>query len=367
MQVRFFPYNSGSISSPLPAVTGAKSGRKLYAKTPDFLRGDTGQPNMTKLHLVVIAMASAVTVLAGENVPVRVEQTAGESVRMVHGAQTIWQFNYAAKLNKPFFHPLAVPDGPVLTWNEPPDHPWHHGCWFSWKLINGVNYWENDQKTGRPIGRTTWSDVHIEPLSGQAVRISMSLAYKPPDSNESVLTEQRAITVSVPDNEGVYMIDWASQWTARADEVHLDRTPLPHEPGGKNFGGYAGLSVRFAEGMTDRRARSVDAELPFVQGRYRGKHRAVEYHGELNGTVVGIALIDHPANKPTPSPWYLIQANPMSYANAAVICYEPLTLKKGEQRTLRYRLLVHPGRWTAEQLRAAIDQFARTPIIPFHE
>ena len=35
----------------------------------------------------------------------------------------------------------------------------------------------------------------------------------------------------------------------------------------------------------------------------------------------------------------------MSFFSPAVLCYEPITLQAGERLTLRYRVIVHPGRW----------------------
>ena len=64
------------------------------------------------------------------------------------------QWNYAANLAKPYFHPLGLSNGTVLTGLGHPDHAWHHGFWFSWDVLNGVNYWEEDPATGKAQGLT---------------------------------------------------------------------------------------------------------------------------------------------------------------------------------------------------------------------
>jgi hypothetical protein len=84
-----------------------------------------------------------------------------------------------------------------------------------------------------------------------------------------------------------------------------------------------------------------------------------DYSGVLNGREMGIAILDHPDNLNAPSPWYAINAQVMHYFSPAVICYGPHTLKAGEQLRLRYRVVVHPGRWSAEQIRAAAAAFAK--------
>jgi hypothetical protein len=75
------------------------------------------------------------------------------SIALLRGAQVLWQFHYGKNEAKPAFHPIALPDGPVLTTYRAEDHPWHRGFWFSWKFLNGVNYWE-ESKAGVPDGLT---------------------------------------------------------------------------------------------------------------------------------------------------------------------------------------------------------------------
>jgi hypothetical protein len=41
----------------------------------------------------------------------------------------------------------------------------------------------------------------------------------------------------------------------------------------------------------------------------------------------------------------------MRYFSPALLCYGPHTLKAGTAMTLRYRVVVHPGRWDAARLR----------------
>ena len=45
--------------------------------------------------------------------------------------------------------------------------------------------------------------------------------------------------------------------------------------------------------------------------------------------------------------------NSFRYFTPAVICYQPYTLKAGQSLPLRYRIIVHSGRWGADALRKA--------------
>ncbi len=111
--------------------------------------------------LLLIAVTSSV---AFAEPPARSWQERESSVALMQGEQVVWKFSHDPEAPKSYFHPVALPDGPVLTWNQPPDHRWHHGLWFSWKFLNGVNFWEPNRSTGKPDGQTRIEHV------GQALR-----------------------------------------------------------------------------------------------------------------------------------------------------------------------------------------------------
>ena len=172
-----------------------------------------------------------------------------DSLALLNNGRAVWRLNYGKDCRKPYFHPVALVDGTVLTWLSPPDHPWHRAMWFSWKYINRMNYWEEDRKTGLSQGRTEVLAVKVARGKDHSARIKMSLSYQKP-GRPVALTEKRLLTVSAPDEAGRYRIDWRLTFTAGARNVLLDRTPPPGKLGGRSYGGYAGLSVRLAEKLT---------------------------------------------------------------------------------------------------------------------
>ncbi|MDP6408750.1 MAG: PmoA family protein [Planctomycetota bacterium] len=272
------------------------------------------------------------------------------SVALRADGQDLWRFHHGASQPHAYFHPLALPGMDALTVEAPSDHVHHHGFWFSWKYINGVNYWENAAGSDRPAGRTTWERVRTELRPDHSARIRMRLSYASPEG-ERVLSEVREIELSSPAADGSYAMEWTGHFTALAEEVVLDRTPLPGEPDGRVFGGYAGLSLRLTQ-LEDRAA--VTPEGPVVyneEQRFRGRAAAFDYHGKLGGADAGIAVVASRTNLNAPSPWYAIRSGNMSFFSPAVICYGPHELRRGDGFTLRYRIVVHPGRWTSERLR----------------
>jgi hypothetical protein len=305
------------------------------------------------LSLTMCAEASAV-----EPPPLEWDMS-GSSVALVRDQDVLWQFNYDSKLNVPYFHPVSTGSGHVLTWNSPPDHVWHHGLWFCWKYINGVNYWEHDPVTGRPNGRTTASNLRVDARDDHSARISLTLAYHPQGEDDIVLSEQRRIDLTAPNSQGEFQMDWTAEFTAGQRVVELDRTP----PKEQSWGGYAGLSVRFSKDLKDRQVTSDVGPVEFGSGdRHRSRATSMDYSGMIAGDPVGLAFIDHPDNPRHPTPWYVIRGPVMGYVNAALLHDEPMTLEPGGRVTLRYRLVVHPQRWSAARLQAARAEYWRSVI-----
>ncbi|MCX6923092.1 MAG: PmoA family protein [Verrucomicrobia bacterium] len=278
-------------------------------------------------------------------------------IALVGGKQVVWQFNYQIGLDRLFFHPVAVAGGPVVTGDQPKDHPWHRGLWFSWKFINGVNYWEPNAQTGTLDGRTEWSKLQAETRPDFSARLSMQIAYRPADG-PPVLDEPRVIAISAPAKDGSYSMDWQMTFTALEKAIVFDRTPLPGEPEGKPWGGYAGLSVRFAENLQEFQATSAEGPIRFPEDTYRVRSLAMDCGGTFDGRQAGVAILDHPQNTPSPTPWYLIRGPVLRYFSPAVIQEGPRRLNAHESFTLCYRVIVHPDLWSAKKLKEAQTSYA---------
>lgn len=307
---------------------------------------------------VVIGLLSLTTLTEASGVGGLAWRREDDSVALLKGDQVLWQFRYGKREAKPAFHPLALPGGPVMTCYRNEDHPWHRGFWFSWKSINGLNYWE-ENKEGVSEGLTEWRDVKIDTRRDFTARIAMDVVYRPP-KGEPVLTERRLIEVSAPGAEGAYHLDWTMTFKALGKDVFLDRTPIPGEPDGKAHGGYAGLAVRFAREMTGIQVSTSEGPIAFTKGGYRGKAIAADYSGIVENRELGIAILDNPKNLNAPSPWWIIDNKNMKYLNPAVLGTGPHTLKAGESMTLRYRAITHFGRWDAGRLRAESARYLKT-------
>lgn len=268
---------------------------------------------------------------------------------------TVWKFSFDPQDGKPHFASLTT-GGTELAVVRPADHIWHYGLWFSWKFINGVNYWEEDA-AHRAEGATRWTPPQIETAPDGAATIRLALTYARPDGRVD-LTEERTVRLSAPDADGAYRIDWTAHFVAGAAGAVLDRTPLPGEPGGKVHGGYGGLGLRLPSAPLVMTVLTPAGPVaPFESERARPQAAALACNFSTAGRDLGgVALLAVP---PTPGaagevPWYVVNGDTMRFACAALLAPKPLALAPGAPLALHYRILVRPSGWTAESLGAAV-------------
>jgi type 1 glutamine amidotransferase len=280
------------------------------------------------------------------------------SLTLFNNSEIVWQYNFNNRFGKPYFHPLAV-DHSDLTCVSPPDHPWHLGLWYSWKFINGINYWEylSDYKSPesgyRSEGITEILKKEVKTNPDFSADIGMEISYHPVNG-KAVLTENRKLYVSPQLSDGSYFIDEEHLFTAKSEIVELDRTPIIGEPGGQSWGGYAGLSVRFNQDFTapEILTETDSANCPKCNWLYMG-------FNNLTGRKTGMAILQNPQLTPKSSSWYLIndQKIPFYYYSPAVLFDSKIVLKKGEALRLEYRIWLLPGEITKEKLKEKFDSY----------
>lgn len=308
--------------------------------------------------LVAVNFGPLARAAAPEQKGLHWDKQEGKHIALLGQAGVIWQFNFGSDLTKPYFHPLSLPGSEPITVNRPADHAWHHGLWFSWVKINGVNYWEHASNSDRSTGETRWRDVRATCHDDFSAELTMQLEYGP-QGGETILWESRQIVISPLSSSGQYQIDWGSTFSAHEREVTLACTPIPPAPGGVSWGGYAGLSVRFVERLADRQVHSTEGQAEFdSDGIYRTRSTACDYSGVIAGRDAGIAILNDSSNPRSPSDWYAIRSG-MSYLNAAFLVRGPYNIPAKSQLDLRYRVVVHPGKWTSNQLALAAASYLR--------
>lgn len=265
--------------------------------------------------------------------PARCERTSS-GVRLVRDGRTVWAFS--SRTDKPCVHPLTLPSGRVVTVTKDADHPWHRGLWFSWKFLNGVNYWEtdaSDRSTGEQ--RVVSTDVFCD---GASAVVRMSVAWGPrAEPTRTLLDESREIVFSAPDDAGGYTIDWTAKFTAR-ERTTIDRTPPYRRPKtGQWGGGYAGFSLRFADAgkMFAVTTSSGAREQVDIVERERGW---VDYVDPRTGEGIRLEIIKTPGRR------VFYHWPDHRFTNLSPVFDRPIVLEKGETLELAYRVAVHGRR-----------------------
>jgi hypothetical protein len=257
--------------------------------------------------------------------------------------QVVWKLNFNKKQDKPYFHPIRI-NGNDLTLERPADHPWHRGLWFSWKFINKVNYWEEDPKKGYSEGRSKIISVEIAQGKDYSATVNFDLEYGP-DESAKLLSEKRTISISQPDNEGNFIMDWTLHFTAKDSLLVFDRVaPLKH--GGEVWGGYGGLGFRGAEslknniyttstGWTNNKSYIGEA----VDANWMDMSAIIDNQSKLEA---GITIFDHPNNPHHPTPWYVwYKSGEHSFFTPAILYNGILQLKPHKSMVIKYRIHVH--------------------------
>lgn len=278
-------------------------------------------------------------------------------VALQHDERIVWAFNYGPEVTKPYFHPITLTDNTVITRFQPKskEHPWHKGLWFSFKYINGVNYWEENKKTWGIGGLTKVVDIDVKTKKDDSATISLTLAYTEQSGKEMVI-EKRKLYMSSPDTQDNFHIDWHSTFTAQQD-VELGRTPLPNEVGGKSFGGYAGYSFRVAEHLRDEWLYLTSEQQDKQQLKTNKQiHRTQQNWIYSGGKQGGIVLFDHPENGEGKTHWYV---GGQHYFSPAFLHQANKTYKQNDSWQLQYRAKVFNKPSNSAVLNRAYVDFTR--------
>jgi hypothetical protein len=264
------------------------------------------------------------------------------AVSMQVNGKTCWTYVPQSKEGKPYFHPLAIPGtDDVFTSFRPPDHNWHLGFWFSWKFINGVNFWEPDTNAATRV-----LSQKVAPADDKTFRTEAVLAYVA--QGKEVVREQRTVRVETLPN-GNYTIDWDSTFTAQDGEAVFSTTPAKKDKEGKRWatGGYAGLMLRFADSPAFSYAfENAEGKKDVMACGEKSARIEVVATAQSSGAKAKITVRDHPENPRSPTPWFarhsLTDHKGRGYylVGPSMIFHEPLSLAPGASARFRYTVSV---------------------------
>jgi Family of unknown function (DUF6807) len=289
--------------------------------------------------------------------------------------QPFTDFYVGPETMKPYLHPLRTADGKIVTRGYPMvsdtpgeahDHPHHRGVWFAHGDVNGYDFWGNEEsQTGAGKGKGQISIEGAAKLtSGKKLgTIAASFDWKIP-SGEVLLREDRKMTFY--SENGVRTIDF-------------DITLVPQRE--VRFGDTkeGTFSMRLASALEEaqpkdiaepkRTGKMVNAQNKSGEKNVWGKRSEwVDYSGVLDGSPVGIAILDHPGNPRFPAYWHT-RAYGLFGANVfGVHDFEndpsrdgSHTMRPGQPLRFRYRVVIHPGDANVAGVRAMWQRWSAIP------
>lgn len=287
----------------------------------------------------------------------------GKAIDIYKGAEHLLTYHYGADKPKSYFHPVRLPGGHVLTLDSPYDHYWHHGLYFTWKLINGFNFWEENEPAAGS-GRMRTIGCMAAEAGEQGIHLQQKLVWECGEDHALLMEEERSIRISDWDSAdksapaGGYWI--AMDMTFRnvmAEVLRFDRT----SPETYSWGGYAGMSFRPVRSMAAAAVANSEGGST-VEQAHGMKAKWCDFAGPLDGgkdISGGICMYDHPGNPRFSAPFYVWNTPELQFLQSAFLFEEAFDLPPGETLRLRYGMLVHTGRLTAEELASGFEQYAK--------
>lgn len=273
-----------------------------------------------------------------------------KSLTVASGEHTLLTYHYGEVDRFPFCHPVNLPAGPAVTLARPYDHDWHLGLFFAWKYLNHINVWEGADSR-EAYGGTRHVAFGLAPRQPESAGFWHELDWVT-DAGQPILHDRRVVLVRPSVLPNAYCIDWAFSFTSEAAETIFDRKI--------EWGGYAGLSVRFPRSFYQPQILNANGETA-SEDTHRARAAWSDYSGWIDGYGKrwgGIAMIDHPSNPRYPTPWLTYLTPHLQFLNAAFVRDEPYRLRKGETLQLTYRVVVHWDVGEAALLQSEAADFA---------
>jgi hypothetical protein len=252
---------------------------------------------------------------------------------------------------RPYIYPIYSHNGLGMTRNWPMkevegeerDHVHHRGLYYGHRHVNGVSFWEETGRQGT-IKHVKFSQVK----NGKDVGVIT--AHSDWVSKEGQFVCSDETTIRIYNRKDDRILDY---------EITLIAPPDKEVVFGDDKD--AGMAIRIAESMRLKKRegkKSLPGDGHIVMptgvrdGDTWGKQSPwCDYHGPVEGKVMGVAIFDHPSNPRHPTWWHvrdygLFTANPFGKRHFEKLEDKnagDLKLPAGERVTFRYRFYWHEG------------------------
>ena len=215
------------------------------------------------------------------------------------------------------------------------DHPWQSSIYFTHGAVNGKDFW-NDKSSEHKACRIVLNEIiTVDNISSDkgCIVATHKWLYK----------------------EQVYMTDTTEiHFSGDADKRIIDYKVTLHASNGDvKLGdtkeGCMAVRMHYKLRVKDQGAKVINSEG--IEGKkvWGKKAKWISYFNTIEGSEVGITMMDNPENFRYPTPWHARDYG-LCAANAFGLKYftnkkenGEITLKSGESLSFAYRLVFHKG------------------------
>ena len=252
-----------------------------------------------------------------------------------------------------YFYPVLGPGGLPMTRNWPMkeasgeerDHVHHRSLWVSHISVNGEDCWGEGAKSGSIV-----HDKFLEVKSGaESGVIRSSHQWLARDGRVLCTDEQTFRVYNRPKNERLF--DYEITLSSGDKDVVF----------GDDKDGFMGIRLnetmrlQRAKEAGEKKAKTGDGHIVLSTGirdldTWGKRAEWCDYHGPVEGKILGVAIFDHPKNPQHPTWWHvreygLFAANPFGvhYFEKKPEGAGDLTIPAGKSVTFKYRFYLHEG------------------------
>jgi hypothetical protein len=292
------------------------------------------------------------------------------------GKALVTRYHVKDDLPRPFFWPLKTVDGTETTraWpmaaalpieGKKTDHPHQRSAWFTYgdvipegmelktklKGIEGVDFWSE----AKGHGKIVCTKIEEPKTTKNRTSVTTHNEWRTTEGDK-IMDEKR--TIHFYSFGGAYLI---------VLDIDLYASVCPITFGDTKEGA---MAIRIHPEITVKpgKGKMQNAEGKINEAECWGHKSAwCDYSGKMGGDVVGVAILDDPAN-PQAACWHardygLMAANPFGRDKARFPGVkgnkDRVRLAKGEHLHLRYGLLVHTGDAVQGHVAEFFDRFVK--------
>lgn len=256
------------------------------------------------------------------------------------------RYHFGPALVRPFWYPLAGPEGRSLTRmghpRDPHSHRHHYSVWISHHDVGGVDFW-SDNGDGRIVHQAV---LQYEDGEREASMVSQN-AWQTRQGKTLLIERRRTAVEPLPGGSWRMVLDIELQ-APPGSPVTLGQTPF----------GLIGVRMRKTIGVHDGGGRILNSQGQRNEAQaFRQPARWVDYSGPVTaGTTGGITLMDHPQNPGHPTPFHVRDDG---WMGASLTLRGPICLEPGRPLLVRYGLWMHEGVPRSEEVERQYQLFAQ--------